>query len=892
MTSLASLSFVTPWLLAAAVFLPLLWWLLRLLPPTPRRQRFPALRLLFGLEARRDTSARTPLWLVALRLLLAAIVIIGAAQPLEHATAVRFGGPLLLVVDNGWAAARHWEQRERTIGLLLDQADRNRRPVILLSTAPPADGARIATTGLISANAAKSIAAALRPLPWPTDRIAARAALDTLPKNQSMQVIWIADGLANDDQFSRRLSDVGDLTIASPSASDLPKLLLPPAASTGGQFEPIAVRAASGISESISVAAVDASGHTLDRTVAQIAAGDTRQSIQFDMPVELRNRVARFDIEGQSDAGSVALLDSRWHRHPVGLVGTAGEQSTPLLDDLYYSGRALEPIAEVRRGSVQDLLKRDLAMIVLPDQGSLSGDDQTALRAWIERGGVLLRLAGPKLAANPDELLPVQLLGEGRTLGGAMSWTQPMALAPLPKSGPFAGLDVPSDLRVNAQVLAEPAPDLDSKSWARLTDGTPLVTGAPMGKGWLVLLHTTAWPGWSNLGLSGLFPAMLARLLDLSQGVPGTSSDRPLPALQMLDGFGRLGAASGIAEALSPEQISSNTLPPGPRHPPGLYGDAAGVLAVNLAPAIGPIVPMVLPDGAHRMPLDGFQAARDLRPLLLTAALLLLLLDGIVSIALGSGLIRKLRPATLVLIGLVAMVRPAAADDRTLQAELQTRLAYVVTHDAQVDSISRAGLDGLTNKLAQRTTAVLGSPIAVEIGRDPLAVYPLLYWPITPEQGPLPPVSRDAINDYMRHGGMILFDTRDGGDAGARAFRAVGQGLDIPPLQTVTQDHVLTHTYYLLRDLPGRSVGPPVYVRRGSDPANDDVSPVVIGANDWAGAWAIDRTGAPLLDVNPGGEIQRERAYRFGINLVMYALTGSYKSDQVHIPTILERLGR
>ncbi len=54
----------------------------------------------------------------------------------------------------------------------------------------------------------------------------------------------------------------------------------------------------------------------------------------------------------------------------------------------------------------------------------------------------------------------------------------------------------------------------------------------------------------------------------------------------------------------------------------------------------------------------------------------------------------------------------------------------------------------------------------------------------------------------------------------------------------------------------------------------------------------MDETRKPQFPVVPGGERQREMAYRFGINLLMYVLTGNYKADQVHVPAIMERLGQ
>jgi len=113
----------------------------------------------------------------------------------------------------------------------------------------------------------------------------------------------------------------------------------------------------------------------------------------------------------------------------------------------------------------------------------------------------------------------------------------------------------------------------------------------------------------------------------------------------------------------------------------------------------------------------------------------------------------------------------------------------------------------------------------------------------------------------------------------------------VPPLAPVPEDHVLKRAFYLLADLPGRFAGGTVWVARDVDRANDSVSPVIIGGHDWASAWAIDARGQNPFAAVPGGARQRTLAYRFGANLVMYALTGNYKGDQVHVPAILERLG-
>jgi len=123
-------------------------------------------------------------------------------------------------------------------------------------------------------------------------------------------------------------------------------------------------------------------------------------------------------------------------------------------------------------------------------------------------------------------------------------------------------------------------------------------------------------------------------------------------------------------------------------------------------------------------------------------------------------------------------------------------------------------------------------------------------------------------------------------------LRRAGTGLAIPPLAPLDSDHVIARSFYLLSEFPGHFSGETVWVQRDQDRANDSVSPVIVGANDWAAAWAQDDDGNPLYATVPGGARQRTLAFRFGVNLVMYALTGNYKGDQVHVPAILERLGQ
>jgi hypothetical protein len=911
---LAPMIFASPWLLLALAALPLLWWLLRVTPPAPKTETFPAIRLLAGLRAREATPARTPWWLLALRMLAAALVIVGLAHPvLDAGDRLAGSGPVLVAIDDGWAAAEGWQPRLRAAEASLDRAERQGRKAALLTTAASESGALPRVGPAIPAADLRPQLAALRPKPWPDDRQAAAAALRAWRaegRDAGAAVIYVADGVAapGDAGFAAALSAIGPVTEIRPDPA-VTRLLLPPRAEPDRLVARIAALPQP-LEQNGAVLAQSGDGRTLARIPFSIAAGASSAEAPIVLPPELRNELSRLVLDGAASAGSVALLDERFRRRPVGLLSPDASANAPLTGALYYLQKALGPYTELRQGTISALLGRDLSVLVLADEPMSPGPEQKAVADWVSRGGLLLRFAGPRMAeasANGgdrgDSLLPVALLAGDRDLGGAMSWSQPASLAPFPAGSPFAGLPIPGDVTVTRQVLAEPSAQLTERTWAQLADGTPLVTAAPMGQGRIVLFHTTANADWSNLALSGLFVDMLRKLVQLSVGVSTPEGAAPLSPTETLDGFGTLSQPPPAARSLAGNRFGDT--PASPQHPPGLYGPENGREALNLGAALPPLAAAAPIPGARQEPLVNATRERPIGPWLLAAALALLAIDLLVGLRLRGLLTRPTRAAAPVAIllglGLALAATPARAAADAEAAALHTRLAWIASGDAQVDGVARAGLAGLSDYVNRRTAATLADPVSVVPGQDDLSVYPLLYWPVTDGDGP-DAEAIAALNDYMSHGGIILIDTRgtgggSGNDAGgfspgADALQRVTQGLQVPPLAPLTIDHVLARSFYLLNDFPGRYDNGTVWVQRDQDRTNDSVSPVIIGDNDWAAAWAVDADGHNPYAVIPDGARQRTLAYRFGVNLVMYALTGNYKGDQVHVPDILQRLGQ
>ena len=888
---------LAPLLLLGLLTLPALWWLVRATPPAPQDQRFPSLLILNRLTARREDAARSPLWLLLLRMAAVALVIFGLARPVLTPHQAETGnGPLTLVFDDGWAAIPHWNERISAALALGETAIRNGQDVTLLHAARAPDGAMPEAFTTHDAHALSEHLSRLRPQPWPTDRQALASLLQQ--RNLSGQrVMILSDGLAanGDNALHDALAKAHSVQDMRWNGCDILRL----AASTGQDGALHArVDTLSCPTRTVTLHAANANGGTLAAYPVR-----TGQDQTISLPPLLRNQLDHLTLEGATGPAAVHLMGQADHRRPVGILQTPGD-ATPLVGSAFFLNRALQPISDLHSGDATALLGAPLSVLIATD-GALSGD-QTRSRVlnWVRHGGMLVRFAGPGLAADQgaasdatsDALLPVHLMSGMRQLGGPMSWGKPQTLAPFPETSPFSDLTIPPDVTVSRQVLAKPETGLTDHVWAALSDGTPLVTARAEGNGEIVLFHVTASPDWSNVPLSGLFPDMLERLIERSAGVAGGGPSELAP-WRIVGSDGGLIMPPQAARSIRVSDLAH--IPVSVTHPAGLYGPAHGTHALNLsdsAPAMKEEVLLgikISPDGAH--------ADRPLGPALMTAGLLLLLLDLILSLR-RRGLLGALGMACLLILPVAHAQTPTQMPPLPTtvpQAALDTRLAYVITGHDDIDIVSREGLQGLSDFTTARSSATLGHPDGVVPGKDDLAFYPLLYWLVTPDAQPDPERTK-ALNAFMDHGGILLIDEQGAGtdtdsgtsSAARAALQRVTDGLVVPPLAKLTEKHVLAHTFYLLHSgFPGRVAGQPVYVARNGDEANDDVSPVIIGNGDWAHAWAVDGSGNHPFAVIPGGEDQRTQAYRFGMNMVLYALTGNYKNDQAQYPEMLRRLG-
>ena len=930
---MGGLTFASPVILVALVALPAIWWLLRTTPPRPDREIFPPLRILINLTKREETPATSPWWLTALRMLLAACVILAIAGPVVEPPGSKFdtSGPLALVLDNDWAAAPDWQERLSTARTLIAEAKKNSLPVSLTLTADQTPD----PTPVSPDEAERRIAAAVvRPLP--ANRHAAFAALrEALAGRTAGTLAYISSGMAaaDDNDLTTLVTSIKAGVIRLVEGDPRTDAAITSVTNVAGTTEVEVSRLNAGAAETLNLEARDTKGRILMRGDVNFTASETTAVGKITAPVELRNDFTHVTLENTAHAGGTYLLDDGFKRRRIALVsGDSRTQSQPLLSPLYYIRVALQPYADIEEPgeadlakSIPEILASKPSIIILADIGRLPDALYPQMEEWIKNGGTLVRFAGPRLAASStnDPLVPVQLREGERSLGGALSWSEPQPLAPYPQTGRFAGLPKPDGIVVQRQVLAEPSPTLSDHTWASLADGTPLVTAKKMDAGEIVLFHTSANTSWSNLPLSGHFVEMLRRIAQPSYA--GGTSDAPgetMGPYRLLTASGTLTADTAFAKPL---RFVNGKLPnPGFDNPPGFYGTEQGLVALNLFRQGDTLKPLRLDvSGANVVRGDLSSATTlELQPILLLVAFLLLVADSIAAFFLGGALSGLRRPAIVSAVvlmaaipGLMTLPGHVLADDSKpgdaaiISALDNTHLAYVLTGDDALDKVSKAGLAGLSDFLRYRTSLEPGDPRGVDIEHDELSFYPLIYWPVS-ANAPMP--SQDAISRidaYMRSGGTVLFDTRDQIDdvdgktvtPNTERLRAILDGLNVPALEPVPHNHVLTKAFYLMQNFPGRYNGSPLWVEASGDPdresgstaqRGDGVSPILITGNDFAGAWATDQAGSPLFPTVPPDDRQRELAFRAGVNIVMYMLTGNYKLDQVHVPALLERLGQ
>lgn len=886
---LSGLSFGSPFLLWALLALPALWLILKLFPPAPKKVFLASFRLLKDLKDKSAQSSSIPLWLLILRLCFVAFLIIALSKPVlnksSDANIPDNNTPLLLMIDNSWASAENWDQIQTQAMILIGQAERQAKPIHIITTTSNTPNGDARYQGPITATQAKSIIKGAQPHPWPLTN----SSLEAFTKDQkkSFEIHFLSSGILSKEFIKafNLLDKNGSIYLYKPRDKDLP-VLLKLARFKQDQIT-VSIDTASVSSRSYTAQLRNSKQRVLDEVT--IEKGDNTAS--FDLPANIIKQAQFVTIKGMQNAGSTLILNTNLKTSLFGVL-TGGQESrkASLISPSFYIEKAIEPFATFLQGNLDALLDKNPNIIVLPDISGMTPYDLGKLERFAQNGGVILRFAGPNMLNVQTPLTPVPLRSGGRTLDSTLSWDSPLKLAAFPPNSPFAGLDIDEDIVVAQQILAQPSLNLDKHVWAKLEDDTPLITANTIGDGLLVMIHTTATPEWSNFVLSGLFPKIMQKISGMSStntqfdfSADESATLSPFEAKFTLNGFGKKSSPPSLMRPIPATDITNLQI--SSQAPPGLYSNQGESYALNISDTFETLSSSSGLDQNIIVRSYATFEERPLMPFFLYLAFILLLIDIAVMIGMRMSLSSMVKTGASLVFCAAILPNPVLASDNTnaLKFANGLYLAFIKTGNASLDSTAQKGLSNLKSILTARTSIEPDGVHGITLSRDDISFFPLIYWPIKSQNTILSEVEYKKIQHYLDNGGTIFVDvlsSRSGDVSGM--LKPLLSPLSIPALIPAPDEHVLRKSFYLLDTFSGLRDAP-VWVEALSAKGRDGVSSIMIGSHDFISAWAGD---SDSLYSN-----EQEMAYRFGVNLVMYALAGNYKADQVHIPFILKRIG-
>lgn len=912
------LQFLSPFMLGFLLLLPALWWLLKVIPPKPKHVKFAGTFLLQNIKEKDHEKRTMPLWLLLLRMAIITLFIIAFAGPFYNNKDedVKTSSSIsVIIIDNSWSAAQNWGQIKSDLGSLSKKrALEDQQTLYFLTTTRTADQINEPEP----LNALTDIMGRIETLsvnPWQSDFGHLQKQMDIVQKRHADFTLYYMDDGYLDTQETDFLNaqaavefytvkNATALVLIDKNTNEAPALYN--ALNRDDVFRDDSHRLIRSRDDALAGGTLSLNTRKNTNIPMPFTFGvdDTRYPIKTDrLPEGVVDHVKSLSVQGQNHVGGSYPFTQDSAPKIIGLLGNDPGDKRDFLKGYFYIDKALSPFHTILYGDVNTLTDK-ADVIIMTDTDLLTDTNRTLIDDFMNEGGIIIRFADDDLANGKfKDLSPTPLRTTNRQLGSSFSWEIPQKISHYNEDTIFNNLPLSDDIKITRQLLAEPSLALQDKSWAFLEDGTPMITATTKGNGWLFLYHSNLDPAWSNLALSGIFQEQLKKIVKLSYRIGQSSSPQNSKAFYItkrFNGIGDLLEPLGHEVRITPDS-TINAL--SDKTPPGIYSNGFETRILHIGDMIKsppPITDNALSEinNNARVTYYGGLSFITYKHLLMLLALLFMTIEAFWY----CGFFRRFKAIGMVL-GIVCLGLTLHGNDATASqgkkdspAYLSSHavLAYVITGDSQIDTLSRFGLEALVRETQRRTIADVDSVKGIDIEQDILSFYPFIYWPLTNTQSPISKETAHKINNYVSRGGTVFFDTRDGytGETAInRSLQNVITHLPIPTLSKLPDNHVLKRSFYILKETPGLYDRQTLWYVPTESTDNDGVTPYIIGGNDWASIWATDPSGRPMTHLK-NKAYQRELAYRFGVNMVLYALTGNYKDDQIHIPFILERLER
>ena len=898
-----TLAFTNYYALLGLLALPLIFLIIKSLPPSPKKMFFSSFYLINKLEKTSVTKNNIPFWLLIYRIILITLIVLFFSKPYLNSTAKTSDADAIksyvIIADIGWSMSKEWEKFKKIVNAISNEAEKKNKEIIFYhSNSQKYEQPKVFKLSKNVNQYLKKIS----PSPWQFEK---SNLTEIIKKNNNFidsKVFFIFSKFDNKD-YNNQLKNLNFLN------TQVKNKVLINTVKNIMFFKNINIS-----KESIKLEVIRHESPTSSRRFTiKITSIDNQvifkksyvlklnqKAFYFNenFPLEVLNQIHKIEIVEQNHAGAKYYFDDYSKKKKIGIYTESFQyKENPLLSSVYYLEKSLNIDHILKIGDLDQLIKFNSSVIIIPDKGNIPEREHLKLNKWLANGGTLIRFSGVRLSKSNTKFLPSNnLLMSVRHVGGILSMENLLKISPFNKDSIFYGLEIPNDINFKKQLIID-SQDSNLRFEASLTDNTPLVTLGKKSQGKIFLFHITANNDWSNLPLSSLFASMLERIVLLSEKNIITSP-LELNLTKEINSFGDLNNTNKILNIKGSTLLKKTY--PSRNHLPGIYENNQLTVALNLSNKIDDQYFNNVYDKKLKI-LPAFKdQIFDLRPILLKIILFMFILDMIITMLLKYqfSFLRsfyKNKNLFSLFFFLFFLVNLSNLYSQSLAND--TYLAYIKTPEEKLNYISKNGLNTIKILLQTRTSIAPKEVIEVDIKKDQIYYYSFLYWPLSKNLIDLDIKTITKIKNYLNNGGMLFFDiigfSRENFNLESNKFKKIKNflsSIEVDNLTPIPKDHTLTKSFYLLKKFSGRWDNKILLIENSSLELNDGVSSVILGFNDWASAWALDSNKNPIYPVVPGGERQREISYRFGINVAMYALTGNYKSDQIHFKSILNRL--
>ncbi len=898
---LNNISFANPLALWAIGSLPLIYLVVKTFPPAPKSFNFSSLYLLKSISSDTITRSKCPIWLLIFRILLILVIIIYFSKPFINSSKLDNKIENYFVfLDAGWSTASEWENYKDTLLEIMLEAKKLNKKFYLLRSNP--DKERDSTIMFQSTNQLSDYLNEQPPSPWQFNLDKTINKLDKTKFKKNTRYFYILsdfDYYPNEKRISsiikEKYPNIEIINLVSRiKVLDKPSII-------ADNIEIKVKRLGNFFSEDqFYLKMVSKDGQVIYYKNYNFKKNDHTVIIREKFPLSLINRLEKIEIVDQNHAAGKFYFDDLNKKKIIGIVSEIIDyKENPLLSSVYYIKKALGNENKIIINNLENLISANIDILILPDVGLIEEKLSIILKKWISNGGLLIRFSGPKLAKEYTNFITTEKTYKKiRFLGGQLSWEDEPIIESFPDNSIFRGLEIPDDIVIRKQLMLDFKGNQKYTVLGSLKDGTPLITSKEYDKGKIILFHFTANNDWSNIPITNLFVEMLYRTT-LFNSIRKNDSLEEVKMKYFIDGFGKIQKPDKIIKIKDGIKLQKSH--PSPKNIPGIYENDELSIALNLSGNLK--YDQFVKESYKNTTEEVFfkKSISDLSKIFLYLIIIFSIVDIIATlmIKINSNILKTFKKK----IGYLSMffLLFCFIKNDNLKANdyfNETYLAYVKSANENKNKITKRGLNTLSEVLDRRTSISPRGVIEVDIEKDEIFYFPFLYWPIGKTLPDLSARTITKVKDYLFKGGIIFFDAYEikinnsSDSKNLKKMVSFLRKINSNELINIDKKHTLSKSFYLLNSFPGRWNKNLILTDKNDKRINDGVSSIVLGFNDWASAWALDENNYPIYPVVPGGEKQREFAYRVGVNITMYSLTGTYKNDQIHSKSILERLKR